>query len=344
MRVFVTGGSGLVGSHVIERLTRQGHAVLALVRSEPSRDAVQSFGATAVPGTVEDERAWEPARDCDLVVHAAAMVTTAESWRRYHLVNVQAARFAVCAAADAGARLIHLSSVAVYGRQPERTPGGGAVDEEAPVGPIAATDFYARSKREAEAALWQEAARLGVSAVALRPCVIYGERERLFMTKLLGALRFRFAPIVGSGRNTLAMVYVGNVVDAVEQVIATPNASGAFNVANDGGFTQRELYDIVGSEAGRPIRTVRVPLTAAVTAGRVWQVAHRALRPGRYTGVGSASGRFLARDNPFTSARARDVLGWQPRTDPQTALRRTIRWFLDQYPGLLPWRVESGPG
>jgi nucleoside-diphosphate-sugar epimerase len=231
--------------------------------------------------------------------------------------------------------------VAVYGRRPDEARSG-TVDEEAPFGPIASSDFYARSKREAEAVLWREARRLGVSAIALRPCVIYGERERLFMTKLLGALRFRIAPIVGSGRNTLSMIYVGNVVNAIERAIARPDVTGAFNVANDGGFTQRALYDVIGSEAGRRIRTLPVPISAAVAAGHVWQLAHQLARPGRYTGVGSASGHFLGRDNPFSSAKAHDILGWQPQTDPQIGLRRTVRWFLDQYPALLPWRIESG--
>jgi nucleoside-diphosphate-sugar epimerase len=330
-----------VGSHVIERLTERGYAVRALVRSAAARRAVEALGAVATDGVVEDQRSWQAARDCDLIVHAAAIVVTPDTWQRYHEINVEATRLAVRTAATAGARLILLSSVAVYGRQLDGAHSG-SVDEVAPFGPIPSSDFYARSKRDAETVLWREAERLGVSAIALRPCVIYGERERLFMTKLLGALRFRVAPIVGSGRNTLSMIYVGNLVDAIEQAITHPHVTGAFNVANDGGFSQRDLYDVIGSEAGRYIRTVPVPVPAAVAVGHLWQVAHRLVRPGRYGGVGSASGHFLGRDNPFTSAKAHDVLDWQPLTDPRVGLRRTVRWFLDQYPALLPWRIESG--
>jgi nucleoside-diphosphate-sugar epimerase len=341
VRVFVTGGTGLVGSHVIARLAEHGHSVRALVRSAAARLTVEALGAAATDGVVEDGRSWEAARDCDLIVHAAASVVAPDTWQRYREVNVEATRLAVRAAAAVGARLILVSSVAVYGRRPDGARSG-PVEEEAPFGPIASSDFYARSKRDAEAVLWRDAQRFGVSAIALRPCVIYGERERLFMTKLLGALRFRIAPVVGSGRNTLSMIYVGNVVDAIERAIAHPDVTGAFNVANDGGFTQRTLYDVIGSEAGHRIRTVRVPLPVAVTVGSMWQIVHRLARPGRYTGVGSASGHFLGRENTFTSAKAHDVLGWQPQTDPVVGLRRTVRWFLDQYPALLPWRIESG--
>ena len=289
------------------------------------------LGADAVPGRVERRDDWPSARGCDLIIHAAALVTSPETWQRYHDVNVEGTRRAVHAAADSGSRLIHISSIAVYGRRPDESD---PVEEDSPFGPIEPRDYYARSKREAETVLWEESARLGVSSVALRPCVIYGERERLFMLRMLRALRWGVAPVVGDGENTLAMVYVGNVVDAIECGAARRSITGAFNITNDGGFTQRALYGIIGETTGRRLRTISVALPVAVTAGTLWQLSHRIVRPGRYTGVGSSSGHFLARDNPFSSERARRLMGWEPRSDPREALRRTVRWFLERHPEL----------
>ncbi len=335
MKVFVTGGTGLVGSHTVERLASAGHPVRAMVRSEASRRMVESLGATAVEGSVERQADWTSARGCDLIVHAAAIVTSPDTWQRYYDINVEGTRHAVHAAADCGARLIHISSIAVYGRRPDEGDAG-AVDEDFPFGPIDAYDYYARSKREAEAVLWEEGTRLGVSSVALRPCVIYGERERLFMLRILNALRWGVAPVIGNGENTLAMVYVGNVVDAIERAAERRDITGAFNTANDGGFTQRELYGIIRAVAGRRIRMITIPLPLAVAAGTLWQSLHRLVRPGLYTGVGRSSGHFLARDNPFTSEKARRVLGWEPQSDPHESLRQTVHWFLERHPELGP--------
>ena len=327
MKIFVTGGTGLVGSHAIERFTALGHDVVALARTDRGRRFVRTLGAEPAAGCVEHADDWRAAAAADVIVHAAAIVIDPTGWDSYRRVNVQGTLHAARAAAESGSRLVHVSSVAVYGRRPD-AGAAARVTENSPFGPIAEVDYYARSKRDAEAVLWSETGRSGVPAVAVRPCVIYGERERLFMARLLRLLRHGVAPIVGRGDNTLSMVYVGNVVDALERAVEHPSAAGPFNTANDGGFTQRELYQIAGEALGRRMLLVPIPEAVAIGAGTAWQVLNRMLRPNRYTGVGSSSGRFLARDNPFDSGRAVRELGWQPRSEAKAALRRTVAWFL----------------
>ncbi len=300
-----------------------------MTRSAAGDRLVEGLGAEAVRGRVEDRASWEAAGGSHVIIHAAALVTATTTWDVYRQVNVNGTRYAVERAAALGARLVHMSSVAVYGRQP-RSDDRNRVTEDVDFAPIAEADCYARSKREAEAVLWETADRLGVSAVAIRPCVIYGERERLFMSRLLAVLRYGIAPLVGSGENQLAMVYVGNVIDAVVKALERPDVTGPFNTTNDGGITQREFYEIVGEETGRRIRMVQVPLGAAVVAGKAWHLASHLRHPGRYTGLGSSSGRFMARENPYSSGRAERELGWTPSTAPHEALRRTVRWFVEQ--------------
>jgi nucleoside-diphosphate-sugar epimerase len=329
VRVFVTGGTGLVGSHTIERLVQAGHHAVAMARSERGWPLLQSLGASPVRGHVERPEDWAAADGADAIVHAAAIVTDPTGWERFRRINVEGTREAVRAAAASRARLVHVSSVAVYGRRPVAA-NGRRVTEDSPFGPIADGDFYARSKREAEAVLWDEAARHGVSVVAVRPCVIYGERERLFMARVLRLLRHGIAPLVGRGDNTLAMVYVGSVVEAIACALERPDVTGPFNTANDGGFTQREFFDIVAEASGHRVRLLRIPEPVAVAVGAGWHAASRMLHPRRYAGLGSSSGRFLGRDNPYDSGRAERDLGWRPRTDAKAALRRTVAWFLSQ--------------
>jgi nucleoside-diphosphate-sugar epimerase len=328
VRVFVTGGTGLVGSHAITRFVEGGHEVRALVRSAAGARMVEGWGAEPILGCVEQEADWKTAADTDLIIHAAALVVTSTSWSQYEAINVRGTLFAVRAAASAGARLVHISSIAVYGLKPDSYAAGG-IDESFPYNPIREADYYARSKREAERVLWSEAERLGVSAVALRPCLIYGERERLFMRRLLQILRLGIAPIVGPGHNRLGMVYAGNVVDAIECAVARPEITGAFNTTNDGGFTQREFYATIARGMRRRIRQVPVPLFLVLAIGRLWHLTYKLTHPGKYMGVGSSSGRFMARENPYTSSKAERELGWIPQTPPAVALRRSVEWFLN---------------
>src|SRR2546426_4740451 len=130
MSVLVTGASGLVGSHVVEALVARGEPVRALVRPA-SRAAVLRLGAEAVTGDVTDPAAWQAAaRGVRAIVHSAAIVQRRASWEQYVAVNVDGTRLAVDAARTAGARLIHISSVAGYARSaaypptPQRRGGG----------------------------------------------------------------------------------------------------------------------------------------------------------------------------------------------------------------------------
>lgn len=327
MTVFVTGGSGLVGSHVIEQLTRRGVPSRALVRSDAAAVLVSRLGADPVRGSVEDPASWDAARDASAIVHAAAHVVKAADWAEYQRVNVHATELAA-RAAESGARLVHLSSVAVYGRSPGKTSSGGKITEDEPFGRIAQADFYARSKRMAEETLWRCVDERGISAVALRPCVIYGERERIFMRRLIRLLRLGLIPLTGPGDNRLAIVYAGNVADAVLRAIERPNVEGPFNITNDGTITQREFFEIAARALGKHVRFVHIP--PGLMTGATWLVSRalRTLRPGKYGGIGGSGGRFMARDNPYSSERARSELGWDPPHDAREALERTVRWVL----------------
>ena len=125
MTVLVTGGSGLVGSHVIEALRSRGMPVRALVRA-PSRPMVEALGAETVIGDITDPGAWRrAAAGVGAIVHAAALVAQPVAFATFEAVNVGGTRLAIAAARSAGARLVHISSVAVYGRVAAYAAGRG---------------------------------------------------------------------------------------------------------------------------------------------------------------------------------------------------------------------------
>lgn len=332
MTVVVTGGSGLVGSHVIAALVAAGERVRALVRP-PARTAVESLGAVAVIGDVTDPAGWDAACSTPggvrAIIHAAALVTQPVTLDEFLAINVGGTEAAIAAARAAGARLVHVSSVAVYGRRAAYTAGAGTVGEDFPQQPLAPHEFYARSKRLAEARLWEATARGGLWAVALRPNVVYGERDRLFSPRLVRLVRAGVVPRIGPGGNRLSLVYAGNVAAAAVAALDADVPTGrAYNVTNDGGLTQRDLVAAIASALGRRVTSVRLPRTPAALAVSAFLGLRRAWRPGRYAGASGAVD-FLGSENPYRSDRARAELGWQPAVAPREAVHRTVRWVLE---------------
>lgn len=330
MSVLVTGGSGMIGSHVIAALVARGDTVRALVRPA-ARPAVEALGATAIAGDVTDPAAWaRAATGVRAIVHAAALVAPSAPLEVFLAVNVGGTQHAIATARASGARLVHVSSVAVYGRTAGDGTGRASVTEDFPFQKIWERDYYAQSKRRAEEVLWEEVARGGVAAVVIRPNVIYGEYDRLFSPRVVRAVRGGIVPQIGPGGNHLSCVYAGNVAAAIVLALDAPAALGrAYNTTDDGpdAFTQAAFVDAFAAALGARVRRVRMPYRVARFAVSAWARWQMIVRPGRYPGIGGSAVRFLAGENPFVAERARRELGWRPVVEPREAVRRTVAWL-----------------
>jgi nucleoside-diphosphate-sugar epimerase len=323
MRVFLTGATGLIGSHLADELVRGGHEVVALCRQSADTSFLSSLGCEIAAGDVRGHPTeLAPALEqCTHLVHGAALVYADEGWSVIHEVNVQGTTNIISAAFAAGVRhVVHISSVAVYGTV------DGEIDESTSVETtVPSNDLYARSKREAE----QEARRLcglhGLSLAVVRPSAVYGERDRLMAPTIAAIVRMPIVPLFGHGENTLPVVYAGNVAGAI--VLALEAGSEAtYDVGMDHPLTQRALFE--GLSAGLSVspRFLRVP-ARLVRAGA--SVMAR-------LGIGTPGARHLPLDrvvrlalgeNPYPSRRIRDELGWSPTHQHSEALARTGAWL-----------------
>ena len=325
----MTGATGLVGSHVVERLLSDGWQVRALVREPGAAAWLAAQGVELARGDVLDAPSLAAAATgCTALFHTAAAVTPRGGWEAFRRPNVDGTRNVSEAAGASGARLLHLSSVAVYGPGARYRADGRRTDEDTPLAPLPEGAWYARSKRESEAMVLDAHAAGRVWATAVRPCVIYGPRDRQFVPRLARLLRFGFAPLLGRGRTTLPLVHAASVADgAIRAVTANVAGGRVYNVTNDFALTPREFFRLAGEGLGRRVRLVPVPVAVASLAVRLGLRAASLLTGGSLSVVASGSLDFLTRDNPFTSARARRELGWAPPVTPEAGVPAAFRWW-----------------
>lgn len=330
-RVFLTGGTGLAGSHVAERLRGAGVQVRALHRTSSDVRHLASLECELVVGDVRDDpeelaRAME---GCDGLVHAASLVYVELPWPRVRAVNVDGTEGVFRAAGAAGIRrAVHLSSVAVYGL-PE-----GEVDESFPSDrPLRPGERYARSKREAERVVVEASGDVDVEVAVLRPVALYGERDRLFSVRVARQLLRPIQLLLGSGRTPLPVLYAGNLAAAVEAALSRPLVPRlrVFNVGGDFPTSQRDLYRGLGEALGR--RPVCVPIPGALVRGAARTAEAAGLGSPGMTEMSFRRAALLAtRPNPFRSDRIRDELGWVPPIGLRDALFRTGRWLAEARP------------
>ncbi len=339
MRALVTGGTGLVGSHIIERLTADGWNVRAMLRDNVDRPPderawLDSSGVETVAGDVLDADSFtRAAGSCDVIFHTAAAITPRGGWEAFRSVNVDGTRNAITAAERSGARLLQLSSVAVYGAGARYRATDEKTDEDTPFARISSRSWYARSKRESDEMVMQAHREGRIWATAVRPCVIYGRRDRQFVPRIARLLRFGVAPVVGGGRSILAVVHAANVADGAVLAATAASAGGrAYNLANDFDVSVAEFLRLGAEGLGRRLRLVNVPEPLARGAFVGARRLMKLLSGGRLSLVSTTSLDFVTRDNPFTSERAKRELGWAPRGSPPERIPDAFRWSASHRP------------
>lgn len=324
----ITGASGLVGSHLIERLRRDGWALRALVRDRATAAWLSAQDVELRDGNTQDAAAFRRAAEgAQVVFHCAAAITPRGGWEAYRAPNIDGTANAVDAAAHAGARLLHLSSVAVYGPEGRYALAHGhGLQELQPLRPIPDAAWYARSKRESEA-LVMGAHRAGrVWATAVRPCVIYGPRDRQFIPRVAAVLRLPVVPRIGDGRAVLSIVHARSVAEVAVRAVTSEIAGGrAYNVTNDAPLAVSDFYEAAQEGLGVRARWLPIPGSAVQAAMGGLGAALRALRiPGSWV-LSARALDFLLQDNPFSSERARSELGWTSTVDSRAAVVEAFR-------------------
>ena len=324
----VTGATGLIGMHLVPRLQREGWEVRALVRDPARAGLLSRADVMLATGDVLDATSLvRAARGCDVLFHAAAVITPLGGWEAFRRPNVEGTRNAIAAAASVGARLVHVSSVAVYGAH-RFAANGRRTDESVAPGRIPEESYYARSKRESEELVW-DAQRAGTLwATAVRPSVLYGAHDRQFIPRLARMLRRGFAPVIAGGHNTLAIVHAANVADGLVRAAAHEGANGkAYNLANDYDVTVREFFERAAEGLDRRLRIVSIPMSVAHVGFAVAKVLAPLVLGNQFKAMMASSLDFLARDNPFSSELARRELGWDPPVKPETGIPEAFRWW-----------------
>lgn len=272
MRILVTGGAGFIGSHVCERLIRDGHAVTVLDELNDFYDPAMKRLNLAEIGTsgsfrfhegdICDDgliaRLFEEVRP-DAVIHLAARAGVRPSLADpllYERVNVRGTLVLLEAARKMGTRkFVFASSSSVYG-------AGNVVpfreDEPAllPVSPYAAT------KLAGEKLCFTYSHLYGIDAVCLRFFTVYGPRQRpdLAIRKFAEAMMAgRRIPFYGSGDSARDYTYVSDTVQGIVAALSYQTRYEIFNLGNSRPVTLRELVSILEEVLGVEAQLERLP-------------------------------------------------------------------------------------
>ncbi|MEP6591535.1 MAG: NAD-dependent epimerase/dehydratase family protein [Gemmatimonadota bacterium] len=317
----MTGATGFVGGHLVDRLLARGDTVTALVRTPARAADVAARGVRLVPGDLGDLAALDrAAADQDVVYHAAAL-TGAVDEAEFMAANCDGTANLARAIVRAGgsARFVLVSSMAAGGPARRGVPKR-ATDSDLPV------TMYGRSKLASERALENES----LAWTILRPPTIYGPRDRDNLLTLFKAARSGFAPVFGDGSMELSLVHVSDLVDAIILAGASENTRQTrYYVNHPEVITSADLVRGIGRTMGREVTLLRIPewaARAALGATGAWAAAFRRKTILR---ADKANEFFQEAWTGDTTAFV-GATGWAPRWDFTAGIAETAEWYRQQ--------------
>ena len=313
MKVFLTGGSSLLGRTVAEQLAARGDQVTCFQRS-PS-----GTGTTDVLGDVRDAAAVLRATEGhDAIVHLAALVAPRPTWDEAYQVNVVGTQHVVTAAARCG-RLLHVSSPSVA------FDGGPAVGAGTEPARYRGRDAYARSKAVAERYVLEHAV---VPTVVIRPHLVWGPGDTQLVGRIVERARQGRLVLPDHGRALVDTTYVddaaASIVAGLDRTDDSDEAVGAAWVVSGGDpRTLAELVEGILAAAGIDpvVRSVPAPLlgVAGRLVGTFW--------PGDEPPLTHFAARQLSVAHWFDQTHTRRVLRWQPEVGIDRGMGELGRWF-----------------
>lgn len=323
MNVLVTGATGFIGGHLVERLVSDGHRVRILARPTSDLSLVGPLGVEVHVGDVTEYRGVREAADgCEVVFHAARVqILGSRSYARFRDVNVAGTENVVRAAQDAGARrLVHLSSISVHGR-PRALP----IDEKTTCLPVT---VHGRTKLGAERVVSQLTREGRLSATVARLTAVMGPRSPGWLRLFRGILGGRW--IVPSRLDPWFHVTdVDDVVQGLRLCAEGGDGPGTeiYVLGADRAHRLHEIAGMIAQAGGVELRSLRLPAAPfAWTAG----LARAALAPLGIEPRLVHHVDFFARQRLVDSSKAKAALGFRPERSAREAVRRTLGWYRDR--------------
>ncbi len=326
----VTGASGMLGSYIVKRLHADGWCVAALVRDPATSAWVKEIGGTLIQGDILDVSSLKKAAmGRDVVFHTAAAIGTGDNPSSIWAGNVVGTANLVQAAAVAGARVVHISTTSVFGRDRYHEK---PTDESSPLPKLPQIDVYGRSKQDAEKIILSAHSRGRIWGCIIRPPVMYGRHDRQFLPRIAPLLMRGIFPLIDGGRTTLTVVHASSVADGAVRAATRFSAGGKiYHLTNDFELTLADFVALAEKGLGRRITTANVPVGVGQAGFRTLAFLLSTFR--RRDLAQHMRGVFdlLSRDNPFTSNRARRELDWSPHVTPDIGIPEAFAWWKENY-------------
>ncbi len=326
--IFVTGGTGFLGRHLLAQLCVAGYAVRVLTRSPHQYDWLRQYpNLDIVKGDVAKNEGLDAIAGCDYVIHAAGLFSMWQGAGDFEATNTIGTQNLLASAIKHQVkRFIHVSTIAVIG-DPQTNL---IIDETHPPRPA---DHYQSSKLLAEQFVRQAHEIADLETIILRPGAFYGPLGEYAFNRLFFTDPMRGLIVEPDGGKYLTFpVYIADVAQGIILALDKGRSGEIYNICGDS-ITHHEVYDIVCQEAALNLPRLYLPNRLGIIGARFLTTLSRITRREPFYPLGLRS--YVFNDWHVSSKKAQSELGFQP-TDFRLGAKHTIAWYRAGKPNYLP--------
>lgn len=317
--IFVTGGTGFLGRHLVDFLLKEGYRVRMLVRSTSDISWLPEGQVDIVTGDITDFQALnQGVGGCKYVIHAAGHFRFWGAKQQFESTNILGTKN-ICKAVleNRIERLVYISTVAVVG-QPRH---GEIIDEETICHP---KDDYQKSKYAAERMIIEMANSHNLPGVILRPGAFYGPGSRygfnrLFIEEPMRGWRVQ----IDNGRHFTFPVFILDVPPAILKALKIGTPGEIYNIS-DQSFTHTELNKIISPLLEISTWRLNVPSFIMIALAGFMELISKITRREPYYSLNLR--HYVFGDWRVLSEKARRELDFVP-TPIDEGLRKTVAWY-----------------
>lgn len=306
MKIFITGATGFIGTHVAERLAQTEHELRCLVRETSDIARLEKLNVIVVPGDVTDRNSLlEGMRGCDWVIDVAGLYSFWEPQKQVFTdVNVTGTRNVMESALETSiAKVVHVSTAGIYG-----TPEDRPFTEESPVGPDRYCAYF-RTKYEGDLIAWDLYEKKGLPLVMVYPGAVLGPGDPKASGQYISNLIHRRLPATVLKNDLFTFVHVRDVAEIIVRAAEKENNTGEKYLAGNHRMSWGEANEMVSEISGVALPRLSLPTPLVMMNAALLTLIANIIKKPPLWGMATAQMKVMHAGYVFDGSKAERELG-----------------------------------
>lgn len=256
MKIFITGGTGFIGSHTIELLSKTNHQLKILVRKTSDTTSLKKLNVNLIEGDLLDRQSLvKGMKDCDSVIDLAGLYSFWEKEKSiYSKINIEGTRNIMECALESGIKkVVHVSTVGVFGK-----PKDFPFNEQSNFGLVRYSEYF-RTKYEGDQIAWNLYRNKGLPLVVIYPVCVIGAGDTKASGEYIKNLVNRKLPGTVFRKRTFTFVSVKDVARAIVNALEKENNIGEKYLIGNYRYTWKEINSLISEVSGVHLPKIEFP-------------------------------------------------------------------------------------